>query len=281
MEATIQTILIPTDLSDQGANAVEYAVGIAKKTNAKIVLYHTYHLPTIVTDVTVVMPSLDDVENGIREGMEVLRADVIRRLGGDTSRVSYDFNPGFPKEEIIEFAKECSADLIVMGMQGSGFINEYLFGSVTVSVMRNSPCMVLAVGNQTKYKEIKHITLACDYRTIPHPEKVFAPFKSLVKSLDAHVYILHIATNPAEVPNPDQAAAGVVLDHALEGISRTFHQYQDSDVVHGLNEFIDKYSIDVLTMVPHEHTFLHNLVVGSETKRMAFHGNAPMLIIPT
>src|SRR3989338_5364085 len=193
MEATIQTILIPTDLSDQGANAVEYAVGIAKKTNAKIVLYHTYHLPTIVTDVTVVMPSLDDVENGIREGMEVLRADVIRRLGGDTSRVSYDFNPGFPKEEIIEFAKECSADLIVMGMQGSGFINEYLFGSVTVSVMRNSPCMVLAVGNQTKYKEIKHITLACDYRTIPHPEKVFAPFKSLVKSLDAHVYILHIA----------------------------------------------------------------------------------------
>ncbi len=280
MEATIQTILVPTDLSDKVTNAIHHAVGIAKKANAKIVLFHVYHIPTVVTDVTIVMPSIGEVETSIREQMEKLKADVGMRLG-DASKVSYVFNPGFPKEEIVEFAKECFADLIVMGMQGSGFVNEYLFGSVTVSVMRHAPCMVLAVGMQTDYKEIKHITLACDYRSIPHPEKVFSPFRALVKLLDAHVYILHIAKDPVEVPNPEQAAEGIKLDHALEGISRTFHQYQDSDVVHGLNEFIDKYSVDLLTMVPHEHTFLHNLMVGSETKRMAFHGNAPMLIIPT
>ncbi len=278
MEATIQTILVPTDLSDKGSRAVDHAVGIAKKGNVNIILYHAYHIPTVVTDVTVVMPSIEEVENGIREEMEVVQADVVRRLG-DASRVSYVFTPGFPKVEIVRFAKECSADLIVMGMQGEGFIDEHLFGSVTVSVMRAAPCMVLSIGTKTGFNEIKHIALACDYRTIEHPEKVFAPFKALVKLLDAHVYVLHIADNPLEVPTPDQAIVGLAIDRALEGVSHTFHQYQDSEVVHGLNEFIDKYKIDLLTMVPHEHTFLHNLMVGSETKRMAFRGNAPMLIV--
>lgn len=278
MEATIQTILVPTDLSDKVSNAVNYAVEIAKKANAKVVLFHAYYIPTVVTDVSVVMPSIEEVENGIREEMELLQADVAKRLG-DASRVSYVFQAGFPRDEIKRFAKECFADLIVMGMQGEGFIDEHLFGSVTVSVMRTAPCMVLSIGTQVDFKEIKHIALACDYRTIQHPEKVFAPFKTLVKILDAHVYILHIADNPLEVPTPDQALVGLEIDRALEGVSHTFHQYQDSDVVHGLNEFIDKYKIDLLTMVPHEHTFLHNLMVGSETKRMAFRGNAPMLIV--
>jgi nucleotide-binding universal stress UspA family protein len=279
METIIQTIMVPTDLSDKGSNAIDHAVGIAKKANAKIVLFHAYYIPTVVTDVSVVMPSIEEVEKGVREEMELIKGDVSRRLG-DESRVSYVFRQGFAKEEIRRFATECFADLIVMGMQGSGFINEHLFGSVTVAVMRSTPCLLLAVGTQTPYKEIKQIALACDYLAIQHPEKVFTPFKSLVGLLDAHVYILHIADNPLEVPTPDQAVVGVALDHALEGVSHTFHQYQDNDVVHGLNEFIEKYHIDLLTMVPHEHTFLHNLMVGSETKRMAFHGNAPMLIIP-
>lgn len=278
MEATIQTILVPTDLSDKVSNAIDYAVEIAKKANAKLVLFHSYYIPTVVTDVSVVMPSIEEVESGIREEMELLQTDIAQRLG-DPSRVSYTFHPGFPRDEIKRFAKECFADLIVMGMQGEGFIDEHLFGSVTVSVMRTAPCLVLSIGTKTDFKEIKQIALACDYRTIQHPEKVFAPFKALVKLLDAHVYILHIADNPLEAPTPDQAVVGVAIDHALEGVSHTFHQYQDADVVHGLNEFIDKYNIDLLTMVPHEHTFLHNLMVGSETKRMVFHGNAPMLIV--
>jgi nucleotide-binding universal stress UspA family protein len=278
MEATIQTILVPTDLSDKVSNAIDYAVEIAKKANAKLILFHSYYIPTVVTDVSVVMPSIVEVENGIREDMERLQSDVAQRLG-DPSKVSYTFLPGMPRDEIKRFAKECFADLIVMGMQGEGFIDEHLFGSVTVSVMRTAPCMVLSIGVKTDFKEIKQIALAFDYRTIEHPEKVFAPFKAFVKLLDAHVYILHIADNPLEVPTPDQAVVGLAIDHALEGVSHTFHQYQDAEVVHGLNEFIEKYKIDLLTMVPHEHTFLHNLIVGSETKRMAFRGNAPMLIV--
>lgn len=50
-----------------------------------------------------------------------------------------------PAEEIIRYADETEADLIVMGTHGAGMIGRVLLGSVASVVVRRAPCPVLLV----------------------------------------------------------------------------------------------------------------------------------------
>ena len=49
----MKTILVPTDFSKSANNAAEYAANFAIATKAKILLFHVYNVPIIVSDVPV------------------------------------------------------------------------------------------------------------------------------------------------------------------------------------------------------------------------------------
>jgi nucleotide-binding universal stress UspA family protein len=52
---------------------------------------------------------------------------------------------GRAHREIVRVAAETKADLIVMGAQGRGGVELWLFGSATQQVVRAAPCPVLTV----------------------------------------------------------------------------------------------------------------------------------------
>jgi nucleotide-binding universal stress UspA family protein len=52
---------------------------------------------------------------------------------------------GKPAAEIIRFAAEKKADLIVIGSRGKGGLERLLLGSVADEVVRTAPCSVLVV----------------------------------------------------------------------------------------------------------------------------------------
>ena len=52
---------------------------------------------------------------------------------------------GEPADEILKQVAECRADVIVMGTQGVGAAERFMFGSTTEKVLRESPVPVLAV----------------------------------------------------------------------------------------------------------------------------------------
>jgi nucleotide-binding universal stress UspA family protein len=52
---------------------------------------------------------------------------------------------GDPIKQIVHFAEECSAGLIIMPSHGRGMLTEMLLGSTTYSVVRHSHCPVLVL----------------------------------------------------------------------------------------------------------------------------------------
>ena len=52
---------------------------------------------------------------------------------------------GSPSSEILKSVKELSAQMVVMGSQGRGFVNEFFLGSVSHNIARQSPVHVLLI----------------------------------------------------------------------------------------------------------------------------------------
>jgi hypothetical protein len=138
-------------------------------------------------------------------------------------------------------------------------------------------CPVLAISSDVKFKPIKNIAFACDYKEI-NDRQLLEPLKEFAKLFDAHISIVNVVRETAElIPNTDQAIAGVKLEHSLEGTEHSFHYTQHNDVVEGINHFVTENHIDMVVMIPRMHSVLRNIFHEPQTKRMAFHTHVPLL----
>jgi nucleotide-binding universal stress UspA family protein len=54
---------------------------------------------------------------------------------------------GDPKTQVVEYAKQCSADLIVVGSESDGRLKQILLGSVATAVVTHAHCSVLVIRN--------------------------------------------------------------------------------------------------------------------------------------
>jgi nucleotide-binding universal stress UspA family protein len=67
-------------------------------------------------------------------------------LASHEVEVDYTLRPGDPSEEIVAYAKETQADLLVMGAYGHTKVRELVVGSVTAYALNHAPCPLLLTG---------------------------------------------------------------------------------------------------------------------------------------
>ena len=140
-------VLVPVDFSDHARQAVIEALRIAP--DASIHVEHVFEVPyehyalygAIAEDAAESVRSAS--EQQAREDMD----EFMQRLAPEIGRreVHAEVHPGYPAADIDRRAEELDADLIVMGAFGQSDITYALLGSVTVSVMLNSPRDLLAI----------------------------------------------------------------------------------------------------------------------------------------
>lgn len=119
----MKTILVATDFSKSANNAIDYAVELAKFTKSKLILFHTYHVPVVASEVPVMMPSLDEIE---KECMDCLKKieESIPLENRNNLTIECVCKCGFEVDEINLFTEKNKIDLIIVGMQGAGYLSE-------------------------------------------------------------------------------------------------------------------------------------------------------------
>ena len=139
-------ILVPTDFSKFSQAALTYAVAFAEKFGAELHLLHVVQnlalmVPDTVNVVPPIGPSVEQLTAAVREALErTSRENQLERF-----KIHREVREGTPFYEIIQYAKEKSVDLIVMGTHGHSGLVHVLLGSVTEKVVRKSPCPVLTI----------------------------------------------------------------------------------------------------------------------------------------
>lgn len=271
---TMKTILVPTDFSVKAENIIEYAAELAKSINARIILFHVYHPPAMISEIPDAQP-MHDIEETCMDHLKTL-ADRIHLKYGEDMQVECQCQCGFAVDEIKYYQEHHKIDLIVMGMRGAGYLSERLMGSITTSLMYKSIYPVLAIGENVRFRPIQKIVLACDFADGTN-YKVLAPLKRMAQLLGAHIHVLHVVGAAEKIHNLRETPAGKALAEVLEGAEHSFHYLENKDIVEGINTFIHAHGIDLTVMIPRTHSLLENIFQEPHTKRMAFHADVPLL----
>ena len=142
----LHRILVPIDFSKHSQNALNYAVAFAEKFGAEIYLLNVVQdlalfIPDAVTAVPPISPPVEQLTAAARSALN----DAILKMPLQNIPHQAEVREGTPFYEIIQFAKEKSIDLIVMGTHGHSGLVHVLLGSVTEKVVRKAPCPVLTV----------------------------------------------------------------------------------------------------------------------------------------
>lgn len=273
----MKRILVPTDFSNTAENTLEYAAEMAREVKATIVLLHVYSVPLINSEIPAVAVTAAELEIAAKADLQKAKEALLKKHG-DQLQVEYHCVMGLPVDAIARFSEEYPVDLIIIGMQGAGYLAEKIIGSIATSLIRKSACPVLVIDKGVKFRMVHRIALACDFIETWH-RGVLAPMKTMAELFGSHIYILHVIPEAEPDPTISEAIAGIRLDHSLEGIAHSFHNVQGTDVVESINDFVSKHEIDMVVMIPRTHSLLNTLFHEPTTKRMAFHSHVPLLAL--
>lgn len=143
------TILVPTDGSDESNVAIEYAIEEARNHGSTIHLLHVIQ-PVQSFDSSVGMgggsvTSNVNMQRMSEEHSQEILNDARDKIPDDIDLVVSDPIVGTPKEKILEYSEEEDIDMIIMGSHGRTGIDRFLVGSVTEAVVRHSDIPVLTV----------------------------------------------------------------------------------------------------------------------------------------
>lgn len=141
----IERILCPSDFSDFSERAYDYGLSLARHYNAELYLLHVVR-PVIIGYPEYAVPdSVNEFYGELREHAEEQLREVakVRAAGGVQAKVVVE--EGVVTEWILDFARDNSVDMIVMGTHGRRGVQRLTLGSVTERVLRKASCPVLAV----------------------------------------------------------------------------------------------------------------------------------------
>jgi nucleotide-binding universal stress UspA family protein len=134
----MQKIIIAYDGSAPAKKAFEYAVNLAEKFSAVLTVLSIVRIPEVPDDVETEAIIEGATDSYLRE-FEPLKS----RVAKQNIPINFEVRVGHPADQIVSFADETKADLIVLGHRGKTVISRWLLGSISKRVLSYAHCSVL------------------------------------------------------------------------------------------------------------------------------------------
>lgn len=136
----MKRILAAYDTSSAAEHAVEFALDLAKKFGAEIIILSVARPPE-PAELVETQAVLENAEDFYKEHFDRLKEKA--SAAGVSPR--FEIKVGHPAEQIVHAAHEEKADIIVMGHRGKSRVERWLLGSISKRVLSYACCTVCVV----------------------------------------------------------------------------------------------------------------------------------------
>jgi len=286
----IETVLIPTDGSDDALAGAQQAIELAGRLGA------TLHVLSVVD--TGDSAVIDSVRKPTRvvEALEDEAHDAIAAIetlieeSTASPAVTTAVRRGSPHETIRNYATQHAVDVIVMGKTGRSGLNRLLLGSTTERVLRTTPCPLLAVPPTAGEPAFDRILLPTDGSE--GAERAVGWGVWLAGELDSMVHTLY-AVDTGRLP---ASAAPSELLEQLEGEGQTALEnvqfrtktagVRSSGAVTGgpaakaILTAIEQQEIDLVVIGTRGRSGISQQLLGSVTEHVVRHAPVAVFCVP-
>jgi nucleotide-binding universal stress UspA family protein len=191
----IHKILFPIVFTDSSTHIARQVGWLARRFNAEVILLH------VVTPFS--YPS-GVVEKGHEITLHDLHSRIVQQAEKDLDqallpelegiRVTRMLLRGDPAREIVQVARDKSADLIVMSTHGDAILYRFLLGSVTAKVLHSTPCPVWTGAHLEKEpaRSFSLQNILCSVDLSAHSRHTVAIASELAAAVDARLTLVHV-----------------------------------------------------------------------------------------
>ena len=273
---TIKRILCPTDLSPYSADAVRYALALARAHEAALILLHC----------------TDDAD-----GEYKLATSVSEYIDPSDSKWRFVIAPAENvDEQIINQAQAANADLIVMRSRRRPH-RAALLGSTAESVCRNAPCPVLVMHHDQREfvndefrVDLKRVLVAYDFSDYSELGLKYA--LSIAQEHQAELHLLHVLPRNS-VSEPEIAWSPIKGESPYHNAARRLQAVVPAEVHLWCNvttavseghpyreilNYAERNEIDLISVGAHGAGYGMRALFGSNVDRVLRQALCPVLV---
>lgn len=285
-------VVIPVDFSNYSLKACEFGFNFAKNIDAEVVLLHVYFTPIYATSLPygdVFNYQLSDEEN-VRSILQKVHADLnvlsdkvkVKVASREFPDVKYVcvLREGIPEEEILRYAKEYRPVIIIMGTRGKNQKDIDLIGSVTAEVIERSRVPVLAIPENTPFKqfsEVKRVAFITNF-----DQRDLIAFDSLINSLKP----FHFSISLIHLTDVSNTWNEIKLGGIKEYFQKQYPQLEiyydvvkNDDLLNSLDNYIKTNHIGIIALTSYKRNIFSRLFNPGIARKMIFHSDTPLLVI--
>jgi nucleotide-binding universal stress UspA family protein len=273
---TISRILVPTDFSLNAANALDFALNIARGKGIEIHLLHSYSVP--YNGANVMIDISDVLRSKAEEDIKLLIEQIRHNPQNDDIVIKWTCEYGPASEVIASIVETDRINMVIMGTKGADSIASKLLGSVTYNTIKKVQIPVIVVPEKAVVGEINKIVFATDFHINGNITKVDY-LKDFAMDIGATIDVLYVNQETEVKPDITMAVETMRVDNKLREVYHQFEVVDNENVEEGINDFISKHPCDLLAVMPKHHGFLENLFHKSVTRSLTMHAHLPLLVL--
>lgn len=275
----MDTLLVPIDFTSTSKNALLYAIGMAEKLDAKIILLNAYHPYPLEPNSNLLLKEFKNEAKVFQQVSEKkLEAFCEEITSTSTCKFELISIPGLAKDVIVSYANEKKTDLLVIGTENFSPFKRMIYGTITGKVIKDADCTILVVPDEVQYTTPKKIAFAIDYHDSDLKEVQF--IEKLANKFNSETHIIHVVTEP-ENKNFEVAYFKKTINEIKLNIPKNntiFKLINGDNITLELEEYVKKEDIDILAVAKTKKTFMERLFSGDTTQQLFYHTKMPMLI---
>ena len=258
----MKNILIPFDFSKASFNALDYAVKFAGQDSS--IHLHLLHI----------------------KDESILENNILEKLNEVVKKYENPLNPqlhtllrsGELISTIIQIQQQLEVDLIIMGTRGADLDEEDLV-TVTSRFVHEADLPVLVIPEKFKYLRLNTIILSIGQDEITDRSPLYLLLK-VSRKFNAKVHVLTVQKTPVAVAYSEVDESNEsTLQYYLENFYSHHSFSENEDIEKGILDYIEKYEIDMVAIMPNNHHKDGMASEGRLTRFLSLHTNVPLLVL--
>lgn len=267
----MKKVLFATDFSENAINAFFFALKMASRQKAHLLILHVFDIPTSWN-----YPHAEDareMERQAKRTSEKQLKDKYDQLTGGIKATYIAIGHPSTAGGIMASIQEYQPDLLVIGTRGNSSVKEVIAGSTSKAIIRQALIPVLLIPESGVDHDLRQVLYASDLHE--RDAQALSQLASLLEPFEPKITVVHVCT-PNEYQGDEQMKWFKEIVEENEGVA--FQLLLAENIYEELSSYISKYKFDLLVMLEKErHGFFDTLFHHDLVTKFEFRTSLPLL----